>query len=331
MHKNYFLLTVITIMIAVLGAIYAYSHYRDWHPFTDDASVQRHRITLASQVTGSVKKVFVKNGDKVKKGDPIFELDRLPFEEALHIAEATFAQVKLHLKSQIHTVNIDKALILEKQASLALANTQLQRLTTLAKKHYVSKSQQDEAAHKQQQAQLALNTAKQELQRLETNLGSHSTLNNAYRIALAKLNLAKFHLKNTRILAAEEGQIIHFNLYPGSLVTANQALGVLVTSHHPWIVANFKETQLAHIKPHQKASITVDMYPNQVFLAKVDRISTASSSSFALLPTENTTGNWVKVTQRFPVILELITPNPHYPLLLGASCRVSIDTTTSIN
>jgi membrane fusion protein (multidrug efflux system) len=138
-------------------------------------------------------------------------------------------------------------------------------------------------------------------------------------------------LDNTNISAACDGQISSLNLQPGNVVTADKDTFVLVCNNRYWVDANYKETQLEHIRPGQPVDILVDMYPNHHFKGAVENVSAAAGSVFSLLPPQNANGNWVKVIQRVPVRIKIEHPDPAYPLLVGTSTTVTIDTTHSSN
>ena len=155
-----------------------------------------------------------------------------------------------------------------------------------------------------------------------------------YKIALskvenAKANLAqaKLYLAYTRTIAPARGWLANVSLRTGDIVLANQPLFALISDNEYWVDANFKETELAKIKPGQVASITVDMYPDHPFRGEVESISGGAGTAFTLLPPQNATGNWVKVTQRVPVRIRFLNPDPKFPLRIGttASVRVSLN------
>jgi membrane fusion protein (multidrug efflux system) len=139
-------------------------------------------------------------------------------------------------------------------------------------------------------------------------------------VAQARLNLSW-----TQVRAPVAGILSGLELRPGSTVASGQPLFALVDTSTWWINANFKETDLRHIEPGRPADITVDMYPGKHFHGVVDSISPASGSAFSLLPPENATGNWVKVTQRIPVRVRVLDPDPAHPLRIGASSSVTVD------
>jgi len=143
----------------------------------------------------------------------------------------------------------------------------------------------------------------------------------------AQLAQAKLNLEHTSVTAPRAGVVTQFVLQPGNNIVANTTLFMIVEQDHFWVDANFKETQVAHIKPGQPVTIILDMYPKHHFLGVVDAVSSASGSVFSLLPPENASGNWVKVTQRFPVKIIIQNPDPNYPLRAGATATVKVDTT----
>jgi membrane fusion protein, multidrug efflux system len=129
------------------------------------------------------------------------------------------------------------------------------------------------------------------------------------------------------VKAPVTGRLINFTLRQGSSVNPNQVLFSLIDTHAYWVNAYYKETQLANVHPGQAATITLDHFvPQHIFTGSVQAISYGSSAAFALFPAENATSNLIKVTQRFPVKIMVQDPDPHYPLRVGASATVVIDT-----
>ena len=146
----------------------------------------------------------------------------------------------------------------------------------------------------------------------------------AVALAQANLNQAKLNLSYTEIFAPTSGWVANVTLRSGAVLTANQPLFALISDTEFWADANFKETQLAKIKAGQSAIIQVDMYPKHPFRAIVESISGGSGTAFSLLPPENATGNWVKVTQRVPVRIHILNPDSRYPLRIGTSSTVTV-------
>jgi len=141
------------------------------------------------------------------------------------------------------------------------------------------------------------------------------------RVALAQ---AQLNLAHCLIYAPTDGYISDLKLRPGAYVQAGDPLFALIASRYYWVTANFKETALAHIEVGDRAHIHVDMYPNQVFQGRVVGVSGGSGTAFSLLPPENATGNWVKVTQRVPVRIRVLDLDPRWPLRIGTSASVTV-------
>jgi membrane fusion protein (multidrug efflux system) len=149
-------------------------------------------------------------------------------------------------------------------------------------------------------------------------------------VARAALDRARLNLSYTRITAPVSGILGKIQVRPGDVVQSGQQLFPLVDDKTYWIDANYKETDLERIRSGQTATISMDMYPDETFHGVVESVSPASGAAFSLLPPENATGNWVKVTQRFPVRVRVTGSNADAPLRIGASCSVTIDTTQAV-
>jgi membrane fusion protein (multidrug efflux system) len=148
------------------------------------------------------------------------------------------------------------------------------------------------------------------------------------RSAAAGLDKATHDRVQTHVTAPASGWVTNVSLRPGAIVQAGTPAFAIVEDGDWWVDANFKETDLGRIKPGQTAAIRLDMYPGLTLDGVVESISAGSGATFSVLPPENATGNWVKVTQRFPIRIKITNaPNPDKPLRLGASASVTIDTT----
>jgi membrane fusion protein (multidrug efflux system) len=200
-------------------------------------------------------------------------------------------------------VNKAAATVAAQEAGLFLAEQNASRTLRLVKTGQESKAAGD-------QAQSQLDSAKAQL--------------TAYQSQLAQ---AKLDLEHTRIIAPRAGIVTQFLLRPGNNIMARNTLFMLVEQEHFWIDANFKETQVARMQPGQPVKIVLDMFPKHVFHGTVDAVSSASGAVFSLMPPENASGNWVKVTQRFPVKILIRDPDPAFPLRAGATATATIDTT----
>ncbi|HUW98725.1 MAG TPA: HlyD family secretion protein [Acidiferrobacter sp.] len=156
---------------------------------------------------------------------------------------------------------------------------------------------------------------------------AQATVNaDAATLAAAKVALAQaqLNLAHCLIRAPTDGYISAFKLQPGAYIRSGDPLFALIASHDYWVTANFKETDVTHIRVGDRAHVHVDMYPDQLFQGRVVGISGGSGTAFSLLPAENATGNWVKVTQRVPVRIQILNLNPSRPLRIGTSASATV-------
>jgi membrane fusion protein (multidrug efflux system) len=155
-------------------------------------------------------------------------------------------------------------------------------------------------------------------------LGEVGAKNAAVRGAAANLSQATLDLEHTKVYAPASGLIANFGLRPGSMVQREVPLFTIIGDEEYWVDANFKETELDRIVTGQKASVVLDMYKRHPFEGEVESLSGGSGSAFSLLPAQNATGNWVKVTQRVPVRVRITNPDPKYPLRVGTTATVRV-------
>lgn len=320
----------VIVFAIVIVAIAIYWHRDTICPSTDDAYVQANIVHIAPQINGPVDKVLVKNYQYVKKGQLLFTVDPRPFVLAVKTASAKLALAKQSIDSDKDQVASSKNAVASSYADLILAENNSKRIMKLVKDGQMSKQDGDKTQDQLKVAEANFASAKNQLRQAIAELGSPGEKNANLRQAKANLADAKLDLSYTKVYAPEAGQLANFTLRPGNMLATGQQVFSIVENNTWWLSANFKETQLNRIHPNQKAKIVLDMYPDHTFYGKVAHLSPGSGSAFSLLPPENASGNWVKVTQRFPIKVIIIgKPNPHYPLRVGASATVTVDTTSS--
>ena len=203
-------------------------------------------------------------------------------------------------------VNKAEADMHQRQAELRNARTNEQRVRTLVKEQFLSAQAGDDAT-------MAVATAEA-----------------AYAAARADLAQAQLDLAHTHVTAPVSGTVASLSLRPGTVVQASNPLFAVIASDQYWVDANFKETDLEHIRPGDTAEIRVDSYPDHVFRGRVDSLSGGAGTAFSLLPAQNATGNWVKVTQRVPVKVIVLDPDPEHPLRIGTSAEVTVRLSSAI-
>ena len=315
-------LIIILAILIILGFWY-YQHSKT-HPNTKDAYVQANVVNIAPQVTGMVAKVYVHDHQFVKKGAPLFTIDQRPFLLAVKKASANLQNVLQQVKAEKAALKTAQAQQHEAHAKLINAQQNTKRILALVKKQLASPSQGDSAVAQLRIARAGLKASQSAVVQAKATLGESNSNNALIQGARAELAQAILNLGYTHITAPANGYVNNFTLRPGAQVIAGQPEFAFVESDHWWVSANYKETDLERIHPGESAKIKIDMYPGHTFNGKVLSISTGSGASFSILPAENASGNWVKVTQRFPVRIS-IHDTKKFPLRVGASAHVVVN------
>lgn len=315
-------------MLLIAGTLYFF-YYRKIHPSTDDAYVQAHVVNIASQVSGQVTNIQVKNNQPVKAGAVLFSIEIIPYKNEVLKAKAGLRLAEQQMNASSNSVGMASAQLATAKADLIAQEKQYKRIMSLVENNQAAVSKGDDMKARLDMAKAKVDEAENNLARAQQDLGVKGHRNAQMQKAKAFLAIAEKNLRDTSITAPASGHITNFTLRVGANVAAGQPLFQLVEDQHWWVDANFKETQLERIRPKQPVTIKVDMYPRKVFHGYVDSISRGSGAAFSLLPPENASGNWVKVTQRFPVKIIIEDLDPDYPLRVGSSCKVTVDTTSN--
>ncbi|WP_214251651.1 HlyD family secretion protein, partial [Vibrio campbellii] len=299
--------------------------YSDSHPSTEDAYVRAKILSVAPQVQGQVISVEAKDFQVVNKGDLLLKIDSRPYLLAVKQAKAAY-----QLAVQQHDV-ADKQ-VTEAVAGLDAARSNLteaqleyKRTNSLVKRKLASDQDLDTAKNKLANAQASLEQARATVEKAIANRGEEGAEAAVVQQAAAQLAQAELNLSYTDITSPVDGIAGEINTHTGSVVGIGQTLFPVIVKDSYWVRANFKETDLTHIKAGMHAEVVIDMYPDVVWDAKVEELSPASGTSFSLMPPENATGNWVKIKQRFPVRLTLEVPEGAPQLRVGASSEVTVD------
>ncbi|EJU9866981.1 HlyD family secretion protein [Vibrio vulnificus] len=310
------------------GAMYLSWQYSDSHPSTEDAYVRAKILSVAPQVQGQVVTVEAKDFQAVNKGDLLLKIDARPYLLAVKQAKAAY-----QLAVQQHDV-ADKQ-VTEAVAGLDAARSNLKeaqleykRIDSLVARKLASAQDLDTAKNKLANAQASLEQARASVEKAIANRGEEGAEAAVVQQAAAQLAQAELNLSYTDITSPVDGIAGEINTHVGSVVSVGQTLFPVIIKDSYWVRANFKETDLTHIKPGMEAEVVIDMYPDRVWKATVEELSPASGTSFSLMPPENATGNWVKIKQRFPVRLALNVPKDAPQLRVGASTEVTVDLQT---
>ncbi|MEI9412696.1 HlyD family secretion protein [Mesorhizobium salmacidum] len=298
---------------------------------TENANLQQAKVSIASDTAGRIVQVAISDNQTVKQGDLLFAIDPEPYRIALAQADAAVAAARLNVE-QLRAA-YGQAMAQEKSASseVAYAQSQYDRAADLAQKGINAKSSLDEARNDLDKAKQQLAVAEQGIVSAKAALGGNPDIETdkhpTVMSALAARDKAAYDLAQTTVKAPADGLVYQAASFKvGQYVGSGTPLFALVETGDTWIDANFKETQLTNMKPGQKAEIVVDTYPGRTFEATVKAIGAGTGADFSLLPAQNATGNWVKVTQRIPVRLELTDPDAKMALRTGMSASVTVDT-----
>jgi membrane fusion protein (multidrug efflux system) len=298
---------------------------------TDNAYVQADMVGVANDVAGIVSTIAVKENQKVAVGDVLFKLDTRPFQLALDRTNAQLGSTRNDLVALQASYRNMQAQIAQAQADIDYYDVTFQRQQQLAKNNFTPQSSFDSARRDLQVAQQKLVSLKQQLAGVVAQL--NGTPDAAvedypkYKEMLAARDEAARQLDHATVRAPIAGIATKVpSLQPGQYLAASTSAIAIVATDRLWVQAQPKETELTFVKPGQKAIVEVDTYPGVQWTGTVESVSPASSSSFSLLPAENTSGNWVKVVQRIPMRVKL-DPAPDKPQLrMGMSVELSIDT-----
>ncbi|MBN2689560.1 MAG: HlyD family secretion protein [Gammaproteobacteria bacterium] len=309
--------------IAIIAGFF-YWQYEKTHISTDDAYVNANIIQIAPQVSGPVSAIYAQDHQVVKKGQLLFTIDQRPFVIALKKATATLANTEQEIKAATNAVNTAQDLVQQRSSEQKLAQKNFDRIISLVTKGVYSKSQGDDATNQLKVSNAALKAAQDQLQKALSERGKMGKQNAKLRLAKANVAEAKLNLSYTKIISPADGALVNFTLRKGAIITQQEPLFALIENKRWWVDANFKETDIEKIKTQQIAKVKLDMYPDVTFKGIVQSISSGSGSAFSLLPPEDATGNWIKVTQRFPVKILIENNKQNYPLRVGASCTVNI-------
>jgi membrane fusion protein (multidrug efflux system) len=320
----------IALLLVVLGSVgfaIVYWRHSELYPSTDNAYVGSNEVRVASEVSGPVIRVYVTTDDAVQTDDPLFDIDPTLYDAGLRNARAQFdAAVAAagtaadNLKQAANTLE-DKRKALED--ALKTYQDAAQGNSSLPS------SGMSSALSGWRDALKAYEDAEAEFEAAQDKQLTVTTPTVQLRSAAAALTKSTHDRVKTHVVAPADGIVSNVSLRPGATIQAGTPLFAIIESNEWWVNANFKETDLARIRLGQPATVRLDMYPTLTFDGEVESISAGSGATFSVLPPENATGNWVKVTQRFPVRIRITNPphDPAEPLRVGASATLTVDTT----
>ncbi len=322
-------LLAVTLLVGAASAEY---YVRFVAPFetTDNAFIEGNVIPMASQVPGRVAELLVKDNQAVKQGDALLKIDSRDYEASLAQARADLAAARSRVEQAKAQVKTSEANVAEAQSTVIAADAENQRAANDLKRYEsiesgaVSKSAIDLVQSQARAASAKLEAARSQVQAAEAevalNEASVETASAAVQQAEARLRQAELNLSYTQVTAPEDGRVTRRVVEQGAYVQPGQALLAIVPRHY-WVIANFKEIQLTHMRLGQPVEVVVDAYPDHKFNGHVESIQSGAGARFSLFPPENATGNYIKVVQRVPVKIVFDDP-PDAQLALGPGMSV---------
>ncbi len=323
----------LTIMLAgpglllVVSLIYYILHAH--RVSTDNAYIHQDKVSVSAEVGGRIVEVAVRENQHVKAGDLLFRIDPEPFNLAVAEADAAIANAEARLDTlqtnySTSDVDIEKA-----KKDVAFYETEFRRQQELMKKHVTTKAALDAAAHALSEARSKLASAHADAAKAKAALSTghlRTNMNPAVLAAHVQKDKALLNLSRTEVRAPADGIVSQSSrLQVGQLMVQGIAAVTIVKDSVSWVEANFKETELEDMHVGQPAEIEVDTYSDMKLKGHVESIGAGTGSEFSILPAQNATGNWVKVTQRVPVRIA-IDDKPARPLIAGFSAYVRVDT-----
>ena len=329
--KGLSIFILLLLLIAIGSAAYWFFFIKGFEE-TEDAYVSGNQVMVSAQVAGNISKINVDNMDPVQAGDVLLELDDTNTKLSFEQAKSNLANAVRQISQLNYTVKQLKSAVRANEITLAQAQGNLNRRVQLVKDGAIDKESFQHAKEAVELAKANLTTSQNQLEANQALL-LDGPLSEQPQIqsAVSNLKQAWLNFERTKIRSPIKGYVARRNAQVGQAVSVGGALMAVVTTDQMWLDANFKETQLTHMRIGQSAEIHFDLYgKDKTFNGKVVGIEMGTGSAFSLLPTQNATGNWIKVVQRVPVRIQLDPQQlAENPLRIGLSATVKVNVTDS--
>lgn len=325
--KGLSIFILLLLLIAIGSAAYWFFFIKGFEE-TEDAYVSGNQVMVSSQVAGNISKINVDNMDPVQAGDVLLELDDTNAKLSFEQAKSNLANAVRQISQLNYTVKQLKSAVRANEITLAQAQGNLNRRVQLVKDGAIDKESFQHAKEAVELAKANLTTSQNQLEANQALL-LDGPLSEQPQIqsAVSNLKQAWLNLERTKIRSPIKGYVARRNAQVGQAVSVGGALMAVVNTDQMWLDANFKETQLTHMRIGQPVEIHFDLYgKDKTFNGKVVGIEMGTGSAFSLLPTQNATGNWIKVVQRVPVRIQLDPQQlAENPLRIGLSATVKVN------
>jgi len=315
--------------VAAAGVAAWYLWEARWYETTDNAYLTGNLIEVSAQTDGTVVWIGPEQNQAVTRAQEILRLadgDELELLELRKHELALAVQDVLTLRAEVQRLEAERRL---KVVTHNLAADEFERRKRLYPQNMVSKEELDSARAREAETRVALETAQLALQKAQVGAGDQALDEHPrVRVAAARVRSAYRDWRKTQVIAPVDGEIARRRVQAGQSISKGAPLFTIAQRNNAWVEANFKETQLRHIRPGQPVEIHSDLYGSDFTLkGTVQTIGTGTGSVFSLLPPQNATGNWIKIVQRVPVRIVLNDGfDPQHPLPFGSSMAVRVDT-----
>lgn len=329
--KGLSIFILLLLLIAIGSAAYWFFFIKGFEE-TEDAYVSGNQVMVSAQVAGNISKINVDNMDPVQAGDVLLELDDTNAKLSFEQAKSNLANAVRQISQLNYTVKQLKSAVRANEITLAQAQGNLNRRVQLVKDGAIDKESFQHAKEAVELAKANLTISQNQLEANQALL-LDGPLSEQPQIqsAVSNLKQAWLNLERTKIRSPIKGYVARRNAQVGQAVSVGGALMAVVNTDQMWLDANFKETQLTHMRIGQPVKIHFDLYgKDKTFDGKVVGIEMGTGSAFSLLPTQNATGNWIKVVQRVPVRIQLDPQQlAENPLRIGLSATVKVNVSDS--
>jgi membrane fusion protein, multidrug efflux system len=338
MKKRKTVAGLIAAVVVLVGGFYGVRHltFTLNHEQTDDAQIENDISPVLPRISGYVTNILIKDNQIVEAGQTLVEIDNrepnLKVEaaiEAVGAAKAALATANANLMNAKASAAVAKANVATASINQQKTAADYARDQNLAATHAITDRQLSDSKAAADLAKANLEAIRRQSESAFTQVAvATSQVRQAQAVIRQResdLHYAQLELSYTKITAPISGTVSRKAIEPGQYVQAGQTLMSIASNNNAWVIANFKETQVARMQAGQPAEFTVDGYSGKVFHGKVDSMSPATGARFALLPPDNASGNFVKVTQRVPVKIIVTDPvDPDHPLRAGMSVDAAV-------
>ena len=325
--KRLFIVLII-FSIAGTGSAYWYLNIGQWVESTDNAYVRGNMVSIASKVPGVVKHISNDTDDFVEAGQLMAQMSWADADRALEEAKGMLGMAIREVASRSAAITVARSELKLKETTQRLATQEYERRKALLKSKAVAQESVDSAQTRFEETTVELEKARNQLRQAmsaatEHNIKDHPMI----KVASARLLDAVRTRNKHEIFTPVGGRVAQRRVQAGQVIDAGQPIFSIVEAGNYWIEANFKETQLRHLRPGQPVAIEADIYGDtKAFAGRVTSIGSGTGAVFSILPPQNATGNWIKIVQRVPVRIDLDEKTSEFPLPIGASLTVHVDT-----